>query len=159
MSTDLSPRRSAPFGTLLLLALAFALYVATLAHVSFSAGGGDASMGEALAAFFFTVALWIDLALLMAAGAVMGEMPRWAAVSSFLLVPMAGFATFVAIDMCSRHIKWAVIVPVLLPLLVALYAMWARLPNLRAAIPAKEFSMAVWGAILALSLAAFWFAM
>jgi uncharacterized membrane protein (UPF0136 family) len=159
MSMDAPLRQSMPVGTLLLLALACALYVAMLAHISFSAGGGDASVGEAFAAFFLTVGLWIALALLLVAGGLMGEMPRWTAMVSVLLVPLAGFATFVAIDMCSRHIRWAVIFPIVLPLLVAFYAIWARLPRLRAALPAQQTSIAVWGVIAISSIGALLVAM
>jgi hypothetical protein len=63
-------------GTIILIVFAVALYAAMLSTVSFSAGGGEAGMGEALASFFFTVALWIVLALLVGAAAIMGEMPR-----------------------------------------------------------------------------------
>ena len=85
----------------MLIVLAAALYVAMLSTVSFSAGGGDAAMGEAIASFFFTVALWIVLALLVGAAAIVGEMPRRIVVISALLVPLAGVTTFVAIDACS----------------------------------------------------------
>ena len=57
----------------------------------------------------------------------------------------------VAIDMCSRHIKWAIVFPVALPLLLAAYALWARLPRLRAAIPAEPMSTATWTLVLVLS--------
>jgi len=134
------------------MVLASVLYVAMLTTVSFSAGGGDAAMGEAIASFFLTVALWIVLALLVFAAAIMGEIARWIVVVSALLVPLAGVTTFVAIDMCSRHIKWAVIGPVLLPLLVASYAAVARFAKLRAAFSGNGFNIAVWGAVAGLSL-------
>jgi hypothetical protein len=139
-------------GTIILMVLASLLYVAMLSTVSFSAGGGDAAMGEAIASFFLTVALWIVLALLVAVAAIMGEMPRWIVVISALLVPLAGVTTFVAIDACSRHMKWAVIGPVLLPLLVASLAMVARFAKLRAAWPGDGFSFAVCSAVAVLSL-------
>jgi len=139
-------------GTIILMVLASALYVAMLTTVSFSAGGGEAGMGQALASFFLTVALWIVLALLVFAAAIMGGIPRRIVVVSALLVPLAGVTTFVAIDMCSRHIKWAVIGPVLLPLLVASYAAVARFTKLRAAFPGNGFNIAVWSAVTSLSL-------
>lgn len=139
-------------GTIVLIVLAATLYVAMLSTVSFSAGGGDAAMGEAIASFMFTVALWIVLALLVAAAAIVGEMPRRIVIISALLVPLAGVTTFVAVDACSRHIKWAVIGPVLLPLLIASLAMVARFAKLRAAFPGDGFSFAVSGAVAVLSL-------
>jgi len=134
------------------MVLASALYVAMLTTVSFSAGGGEAAMGQAIASFMFTVALWFVLALLVAAAAIMGEMPRRIVVISALLVPLAGVTTFVAIDACSRHMKWAVIGPVLLPLLVASLAMVARFAKLRAAWPGDGLSFAVCSSVAVLSL-------
>ena len=139
-------------GTVLLIVLAAALYVAMLSTVSFSAGGGDAAMGEAIASFMLTVALWIVLALLVGTAAIMGEMPRRIVIISALLVPLAGVTTFVAIDACSRHIRWAVIGPVLLPLLIASLAIVARFPERRPAWPGDGFSFAVGGAVAVLSL-------
>ena len=61
---------------------------------------------------------------------------RWSAIVAVFVVPLSGVAAFVAIDMCSRHMQWAIIFPAALPLLIASYAMWARLPRLRALLPA-----------------------
>ena len=103
--------------------------------VSFSAGGGDAAMGDSDRELLSDGgALDRDVALLVGAAAIMGEMPRRIAVISALLVPFAGVTTFVAIDACSRHIKWAVIGPVLLPLLVASFAVVARFTTFRSCI-------------------------
>ena len=70
---------------------------------------------------------------------------------SAVLVPLAGVTTFVAIDMCSRHIKWAIIGPILLPLLVVFYAAVARFANLRVLFPGNGVNIAVWSAIACLS--------
>ena len=104
-------------------------YFVMLFTVSFGAGGEDAAMGKAIASFMFTVALWIVLALLVGTAAIMGEMPRRIVIISALLVPLAGVTTFVAIDACSRHMKWAVIGPVLLPLLIASWRSWRASQN------------------------------
>jgi hypothetical protein len=149
-----APQRSFPFGTILLLAIAGALYIAVLGTTSFSSGGGDAAFGRAMASLFFTAALWIALALLVVVGSAMGAMPRWAGVAATFLLPLSGVATFVAIDMCSRHIKWAIVFPVVLPLLIAVYALWARLPRFRAAIPTGQAAAVIWSLILVLSGAA-----
>jgi hypothetical protein len=159
VSTDLRPERSIPFGTIVVLAITCVLYVAMLGSISFSAGGGDASFGKAIASLFFTIGVWISLAVLLAVGGVMGAMPRWSAMVAVVLVPLAGVATFTAIDMCSRHIKWAVVFPVSLPLLVALYAIWARMPKFRAAVSATRMSIGVWGSVVILSVVAFLAAM
>lgn len=151
---DQPPQVAFPFGTVLLHAAAFALYVAMLGTISFSTGIGDASFGQAIASLFFTVGLWIALILLLFNGALMGEMPRWVVFVAVFLVPLSGAATFTAIDMCSRHIKWAIVFPLVLPLLVAAYALWARTPKLRAAISIETMSAGVWALVLVLSGAA-----
>src|SRR3954453_17170652 len=125
-----------------------------LGSISFSAGGGDASFGRAIGSLFFTVGLWIALAVLLIAAGLMGEMPRWVAFVAVVLLPLAGIATFTAIDMCSRHMKWAVVFPIVLPLLVAVYAVWVRFPAFRAAIPGESMSAAIWALVLVLSGAA-----
>src|SRR5437763_15442629 len=134
---DDTPPRSFPFGALLLLAVACGFSVAMLGSISFSTGIGDSSFGQAIASLFFTTGLWIALAVLLIAAGMMGEMPRWVAFVAVFLLPLAGVATFTAIDMCSRHIKWAIIFPIMLPLLVAIYAVSVRFLGFRTAIPAE----------------------
>jgi len=68
-----------------------------------------------------------------------------------LLVPLSGVAAIVAIDMCSRHIKWAVIGPVLLPLLIASYSTRVRFAKLQAVFPGNGFDISIWGVIAVLS--------
>jgi hypothetical protein len=138
---------------LLLLAAACGLYVAMLARAAAPLGGGEAAMADALASLFLTFGLWIVLALMLLNGGLMGEMPRWSAILAVFLVPLSGVAAFVAIDMCSRHMQWAIIFPATLPPLIASYAMWARLHRLRALLPSLATSAATWGLILALSIA------
>jgi len=147
-------RKFPPFGVLLLLMLAGAVYVGMLSTISFSVGGGDAAFGQAIASLVLTLGLWIALAILLAVCGAMGEMPKRAGIVAVPLLLLSGVATFVAIDMCSRHIKWAVIFPLVLPLLVALYAVWASMPRLHAALPAKQTSILAWGLISVLSIAA-----
>ena len=147
-------QRSVPFGTLLLLAVACGFYVAMLGSISFSTGVGEASFGQAIASLFFTLGLWVALAFLLIAAGLMGEMPRWVAFLAMFLLPLAGVATVTAIDMCSRHIKWAIVFPIVLPLLVAVYALWVRFPAFRAAIPGEAMSAVIWALVLVLSGAA-----
>jgi hypothetical protein len=140
-----------PWGTILLLAIAGILYVAMLSTISFSAGGGDAAFGKAMASLLATTGVWIALILLLIAGGVMGEMPRWAVFVAIFLVPFSAAATFAAIDMCSRHIKWAVFLPIVLPLVIAGYALWMRMPRLRAIVSAERASTLAWALVLVLS--------
>jgi hypothetical protein len=96
------------------------------------------------------------LAILVAVGGVMGDLPRWAGIAAVFLLPLSGVATFVAIDMCSRRIKWAIAFPVVLPLLIALDAVWTRMPRFQAAMSAKWMSTGLWGLVFVLSVAALW---
>src|ERR1044072_2632241 len=124
--------RGAPVGMIIVLVVAAVLYVAMLSTITFSTGPGDAAFGKAIASLMATAGLWIAIAVLLVIGATLGEMPHWARFVAVFLVPLSGVATFTAIDMCSRHIKWAIVFPVVLPLLIAIYALWIRMPALRA---------------------------
>jgi hypothetical protein len=154
MSTSSSPRQSAPIGALLLLAIACGLYVALLVTASTPLSSGEGAFGDGIESLFVTFALWIVLALLLVNGGLMGEMPQWSAIVWVVLVPLSGVAAFAAVDMCSRHMRGAIVFPAALPILIAAYAMWARLPRLRARLPSAGISAATWGLVAALSIAA-----
>jgi hypothetical protein len=151
MPADSTQARGLPVGMIIVLIAAAVLYVAMLSTITFSTGRGDASFGQAIASLMATAGLWIALAVLLVIGATMGEMPRWAIFTAVLLVPFSGAATFAAIDMCSRHITWAVIFPVMLPLLIAAYALWIRLPGWRGIVSAEHASTVAWALVLLLS--------
>ena len=143
--------QSMPIGTLLLLGLACVIDVTLLVTATAPSQGGEAAFGEGIQALFLTFGLWVVLAILLLVGGVMGRMPRWAAVAWLFLIPLAGVADFVAIDMCSRRIMGAIVFPFLLPVLVALYAMWARLPRFHVPFPPTETSVCACGAVFVLS--------
>jgi hypothetical protein len=128
-------------------------HAAMLVNATTPLGGGDAAFSDAIASLFLTVALWIVLALLLVNAGLMGAMPRWSAIVAVMLVPLSGVAAFVAIDMCSRHMQWAIAFPATLPPLIAAYAMWTRLPRLRALLPSSEISLAAWSMVFVLSIA------
>lgn len=148
-----SPTTSWPIGTLLVLVFACGLYVAMLLNVYAPAGGGEARIANAYQVFFLTLYLWITLAVFLVVCGVLGAMPGKGAAAALFLLPLSGVAAFAAIDMADRH-RWAILFPMLLPPLIALYGMWARLPELHAKYPAGTTGMAIWGAVLVLSLAA-----
>ena len=152
--SNLQPQRSTPSGAFLLFAVACGLYIAMLVNAATPLGGGEAAFSDAIASLFLTVTLWIVLALLLVNGALMGEMPRWSAIVAVMLVPLSGVAAFVAIDMCSRHIQWAIAFPATLPPLIAAYAMWARLPRLRVLFPSSaiNISLSAWIMVFVLSI-------
>jgi hypothetical protein len=142
---------------LALLALAGVLYcILMLINASSRpAGGGEASIAAALEALYLAAALWLVLVCMLIVGGVGGSMPRWAAWLAGILVPASGVANFIAVDMCSRHMPWAIVILLLLAPLLAFYALWARLPWLHAKLPAERTSVAAWGAVFVLSMASF----
>jgi hypothetical protein len=152
-SSPLQTAPSAPVGMLALLVLAGGLYLWLMVSITGPNAHGDAVVGQALEQFFLTVFLWGALAVLLAVGGVMGEMPRWAAILAFFAHPLSVVGALIAIDMMSRNAKWAFAAPALLPLLLGFYATWARFPRLHAAMPARTTSIAVWAAVLILAIA------
>ena len=156
MSVPSQSQRSWPIGPLALLAVASVLYVMMLINASsHPSGGGESNIAAALEALYLTAALWIVLACMLIVGGVGGAMPRWAGWLAGILVPASGVANIVAVDMCSRHMPWAIVILLLLAPLLAFYALWARLPWLKAKLPAEGISVAVWGAVFVLSVASY----
>ena len=163
-STDPNPPRTLSTGASLLLALACLLYLAMMFLILLSEPEidcGDAAscgitkgLGDAfeVLAGFCTLLLWIVLAILLFAGGIKGERIRGVAA---ILFPLSGVAAIVAGVLYSRYGAWSIIVPGLLPPLIALYSVWARLPALHAALPAKIVNVAAGGAILILTIAPF----
>ena len=141
-------RRAWPVGTIVLLAIAGCFYLAMLLNIRTSAGG-DAVVGEAIAWLFFTFCLWLALSVALVAGAVAGSMPwpfLWV-----VLQPLAGAALIVSGDFYSRHRSALPLEPIVLPLLIGFYALWARLPALGDRLPARSTSLLVWIAVAAIS--------
>src|SRR5262249_39457149 len=97
--------------------------------------------------------LWIVLAALMAVGAVNGQMPRWAPIAAFVLVPLSCAAALVAPELDPNYRNWSVLVPIALPPLIAFYAMWARVPAIHRSFPEPITSLCVWTVILVLTMA------
>ena len=156
MSMPSSSQRSWPIGLLMLLAIAAVLYGLMLANAMYQpSGSGEASLEAAIEGLFVTAGLWIVLTIMVVVGAVQGTMPGWAGGLAGILVPASGVANFTAVDMCSRHMPWAIVIPILLAPLIAFYAFWARWPKLHAALPAESTSVAVWASIFVLSVATF----
>ena len=156
MSMPSPTQRSWPIGLLVLLAVAGVLYGLMLANALYQpSGGGEASLEAALEGLFVTAGLWIVLVIMVIVGAVQGTMPGWAGGLAGILIPASGVANFTAVDLCSRHMPWAIVVPILLAPLIAFYALWAGWPRLHAALPAERTSVAVWASIFVLSAATF----
>jgi hypothetical protein len=166
MSTDPRAPQMAFIGALPLLGLACLLYLAMMmlgiarspAHPIES---GEASVVRGLDELFrgllrglLIVLLWIVLAILVFRRSGNSQkMPPQALVAAAILLPLSGVAAIYATDLYASYAGWAIVVPALLPPLIALYAMWMRLPVLHAALSAKIINAATWGAILVLTIA------
>ena len=123
----------APVGSIILLVVAAALYAAMLSCL-IDAPNSDA-FGRGLALAYGAIlgtALWIVLAVLLVIAAVKGRMPLWAIVGLVVLVPLSCVVMWFAGDAYARGDASAIWVAALLPPLLALYALWARLPALHA---------------------------
>lgn len=155
MRSWLKTLRAAPLGMFSLSAVAIAFYGALLANSGAPSAGGEEAYSQAWAGFLLTLGLWTVLALMLVVGAAKGRMPVWAAITALLLHPISGVAAFVALDAASRRVGLGAIILVLLPLPIASYAFWARLPQWREAYPPGVASIVTWGAVALLSVAAF----
>jgi hypothetical protein len=150
-----------PIGAVLLLLLAGLLYLGIIGTLGYrfspdEYAGGESRVAEGLSELYLivvTVLLWIVFAVLLLVGAIKGEMPGWAATLAVVLLPLSGIAVFFATKLYWYYAGWVIVVPVLLPPLIAFYAIWARLPQLHAVLPANIISAATWGAVLVLTIA------
>lgn len=163
MSTAPRAPRMASIGAWLLLGLACLLYLALMRDIVPSPAREFIQRGEPasnaiergfaeLVAFFLIFLLWIVLAILLFLRGKGQKMPPQAPVAAAILLPLSGVAAIYATDLYASYAGWAIVVPASLPPLIALYAMWMRLPVLRATLPAKIINPAAWGAILALTI-------
>ena len=144
----------APVATILLLLLAAVLYAPMLACF-IDAPHGDA-FGRGLALAYGAILaglLWLVLAALLIIAAVQGRMPLWARIGAVVLWPLSCVAVWMAGDAHGAGDPSAIWVPALLPPLIALYALWARLPVLHTVFRAGVTSAVLGGAIAFLTLA------
>ena len=144
--------RPLPIGTFVLFALACLPYFVMVAALSDSQGGDAAGRGMAAGfAFVFGMVLWFLLAIMLLLAAIRGAMPKWAAAAALILFPLSCAAALFALD--SRGSGGAFLVAALLPPLIALYAIWARLPALHPAMPPGITSAITWSVVFLLSAA------
>lgn len=135
--------QSPPIGSFLLLATAILLYIAWLAAILAApqwvepgTGSGESRMAEAWADLFallLGVPLWLALGALVVLAWRKGfAPPAWSAASGLLYL-LAAIATYGAIQTyLTWPGGWSILMPMLLPPLLALYATWVRVPALAA---------------------------
>jgi hypothetical protein len=144
----------APVGTIVLLIVAALLYVAMAGSLA-DLGGSDAA-GRGMAMGFgmiFGAALWLVLALLLLIAALNGAMPTAGKIGAAVLLPVSSVAASVALDLYSHRADWAFVVVLALPVLIAAYALWARLPALHTALPPLPTGALLGGVVVLLCLA------
>ena len=148
--------QSPPVGVVALLVITGVLYVGMMGSLSDShccdaAGRALTSASGA----FFGILLWAALGILLVVGAITGAMPRWAAIAAAILYPASAAAAFTAVQLYERDPGWTLAIPALLPPLIAVYAMSARIPALHRVLPPGKTSGVMLGAIIAVTVAAF----
>jgi hypothetical protein len=125
-----------------------------LASLDSSDAAGNA-MSQGFAALQ-AIALWVVLAILTLLCLAKGQAPAWAALAAVLLVPGSGVTAIGALEQLAHPdmapYLWPIAVLAAPPPLIVAFCLWAITPPLRDRLPAKAVSIAVWGAVLALSL-------
>ena len=153
--SDPSPQpNQPPIALLALLLLGTLLYAATIGMVADLDASDSAgrALGEAFGALYGSV-LWIVLAAMIIIAGVTGKMPVWAGIAAAILVPASAVASAIAVEFIRYRSGWQILVPGLIPPLIAAYAFWARFPRLHRVLPPTVTSIVIWGAVLLLTAA------
>lgn len=141
-----------PYGAIALFTIAFLLYSGFLANLMGSRGTDVAGRGMAMGfAAIIGLVLWSVLAVLFVLAFVNGSLPPWAAAAAVVLVPLSAIAAVTAAGLADDKGRWLMAAPFLLPPLIAFYALWARLPEWRDALPVAPTSAVLGGAIVLLT--------
>jgi hypothetical protein len=106
---------------------------------------------------FGVILLWILLGCLLIPPVVRrdssGHAAWWETLGACILFPLSIFSIFYALGLYERYHGWAIAGPILLPPLIGLYGIWARIPHAKHR--ADVTSAAFWGAMLVLTIAPF----
>lgn len=142
-----------PWGTTILLLLAALLYAAFAGNLLGSRSGDAAGRGMALGfAAILGFLLWLVIAALFAVAILRGRMPAYAIAAALALVPLSALAAASAAGFYSEGRSALATVPLMLPPLLALYALWARFVGWHEALPPAAVTMVLGGAIVALTI-------
>ncbi|MDP2330878.1 MAG: hypothetical protein Q8M19_09310 [Reyranella sp.] len=135
-----------PYGAIGLFVVALLLYAAYAALLLDSRSGDAAGRGMAMGlAAIVGLMLWIAIAGLFALAWFNGRLPAWAAVAAIAVVPLSGVAVAVAAGLSDDRGRWLMAAPFLLPPVLALYALWGRLPGLHDVLPVAPTSAVLGG--------------
>jgi hypothetical protein len=123
MSGSPNPPGRAPIGTIGLLALAYLLYAGAVADIAGFGQSDLAGNGMALAfATMLEIALWAVLGLLLLVAGLKRRMAAGAAGLAFVLLPLSGVASVLATEEYNSEGGLPILVPLLLPPVIAFYA-------------------------------------
>jgi hypothetical protein len=144
----------APVGSLILLIVAGFLYLAMVGSLTGMNETDAAGRGMAMGfGTIFGAALWLVLALLLLIAAIHGAMPTMGKIGAAILLPVSAVAASVAADLYSHRTDWAFVIVLVLPLLIAGYALWARVPALHPALPPRQTTALLGSVVVLLCLA------
>ena len=130
----------------IMLAVTAALYLVSLGN---AISASDAPMGRTDAVLLSAGGLWFALTCLCTLAGAVNGIPRWAQAAGIVLLPLAAAGSFAGLDLFSRQEVWAIAVPILLPLVIALWAAWPWLPRLHGALSLAPMSVLAWGGVVA----------
>jgi len=151
------PAQLSPSGAIALAVAACIPYGLLIVSLIYGPPGGDPSqygpedrLDQSLAqlyAIFFGVMLWIVIGIVLRIAVRTGG-PRWAIIGAGVLFPISAIAAFVA-SAASFDLPggWSILVPALLPPLLAAWAIWLRSLRLRALVTIERASLAMLGAV------------
>ncbi|MBV8392947.1 MAG: hypothetical protein JOY81_07170 [Alphaproteobacteria bacterium] len=148
---ELPPERL-PTIMLVLLGIAGVFYALMMSSILPDPNAAQPGRVDQTMAAFAGLLLWLLLGLLLLVGAVQGKMPIWG-LAFVVLLPLSAFASAVAVGLSHNEPDWPLIVPGFVPLLVAFYATWARLPQIQEQLRPPKTTLVVCLAVLALSVA------
>ena len=143
-----------PWVMTILLAFAAIIYLTFVANLLGARSSDAAGRGMALGfAAIQGLALWLVIGVLFAIAFYRGGMPGYAMAAAIVFVPWSGMAAGSATGLyMERHGEWLIAVPIVLPLLLILYAFWARFTGWHVALPPGPTTALLGGAVIVLTL-------
>ena len=143
------------FGAVLLLTLLlYLVLVVNLTTMNQSDPAGN-SLSQA-AAVLMAIGLWILLAGLALWAGLKAQLPARLIIAVLVLIAASGAAALAAIQLLSDSLyraRWPILVPVLAPLLIIGFSLWAWFPGLRPSFPGGRAGSLAGTALLLLSVA------
>jgi hypothetical protein len=142
-----------PWGMTILFVLAVLIYGPFIANVLTARSSDLAGRGMSLGfAVIQGLVLWIVLGSMLAIAILRGAMPSYATAAAIVFLPLSAIAAASAMGLYNdRYGDWLGVVPALLPLLLALYAFWARMVGWHGTLPPVPTTAILGGAIVVLT--------